>query len=140
MIDYLTAQPSGWAPPDLTPPLPPLSPPYLSADDAARYAHELIGDRRDAKYGGGIFKNGKGQYFATLPIKGKDGGFLWWLFLSTDSQGRVKHPEGYTCCALYLSHEADYEAIFQHYRGTPEALQTRINFFYSQSKIGRAHV
>lgn len=133
MIDYLTAQPSGWAPPDLTPPLPPLSPPYLSADDAARYAHELIGDRRDAKYGGGIFKNGKGQYFATLPIKGKDGGFLWWLFLSTDSQGRVKHPEGYTCCALYLSHEADYEAIFQHYRGTPEALQTRINFFYSQS-------
>lgn len=133
MTDYLTAQPSGWAPPDLRLPLPPLSPPFLSADDAARYAHELIGDRRDAKYGGGIIKNGKGQYFATHPIKGEDGELFHGLFLSTDSQGRLKHPEGYTCCAFYHSHEANYEENFKHYRGTPEALQTRINFFYSHN-------
>lgn len=133
MADYLTAQPSGWATPDVTLPLAPLSPPFLSADDAARYAHELIGDQRDVIYGGGILKNGKGHYFATLPIKGKDDDFFPWLFLSTDSQGRLKHPEGYTCCAFYRSNKADYEHTFQHYRGSTEALQSRINFFYSRS-------
>lgn len=32
--------------------LPQLSPGFPYADDAARYAHELIGDKRDVEYGG----------------------------------------------------------------------------------------
>ena len=49
--------------------LPTLSPPFVSADDAARFAHELIGDHRDCEYAGVILKNAEGRYFASRPEK-----------------------------------------------------------------------
>lgn len=52
----------GWAPPNVFVELPTLSPPFLSADDAARFAHELIGDHRDVQYGGAIVKNNLEQF------------------------------------------------------------------------------
>jgi len=36
-----------------------------------RAPHELTGDHRDVQYGGAIFKNKQGPYFATRPVKGR---------------------------------------------------------------------
>ena len=83
--------------------LPALSPPMISADDAARFAHEAIGNKRDKEYGGLILQGESGRFFATLPI----GGNLYvdfTLLLAVDAQGNFIHPDGYTCHGLYHSH------------------------------------
>ena len=66
-------------------PLPELSPAFLTADDAARYAHDLIGDQRDVEYGGVILRSTKGKYYATKPIKGQSRFFEPEKVLSTDA-------------------------------------------------------
>lgn len=48
--------------------LPSLSRGFLSADDAARHAHERIGARRDREYGGTILQRADGRYVATEPV------------------------------------------------------------------------
>lgn len=101
-------------------------------DDAARYAHELIGDRRNAAYGGCIVKNAKGHFYSTQPLKCEKGFFVPWSFLSTDAFGRLKHPDGFTCCAFYHSRDADYEEVQEHYGGSPEEVATRLDFFLSR--------
>ena len=70
-MDLSDIPPPGWAAPDVSVSLPTLSPPFVSADDAARFAHELIGDHRDVQYGGAILKDTQGQFFATRPVKGR---------------------------------------------------------------------
>lgn len=130
MTDQTTAS-SRWAPPDVVQKLPPLSPPFQSADDAARYAHELIGNSSNPSCGGCIVKNAKGHFFSTLPLKNEKGFFKPWSFLSTDSLGRLKHPDGFTCCAFYLSRGDDYEKAHESYGGSPEEVATRIDFFLS---------
>ena len=47
-----------------------LSPPFIGAHDAAVYAHEQIGSRRDRAYGGYILKDKDGRFFIT-PAPGK---------------------------------------------------------------------
>lgn len=90
----------GWAPPNVNVPLPTLSPPFLSPDDAARFAHELIGDHRDVQYGGAILKNKREQYFATRPVRGAPSLFRPERVMSTNPLGRFRHPPGYTCVAF----------------------------------------
>ena len=46
--------------------LPGLSPAFAYADDAARYVHELIGDRRDVEYGGVVLRRPDGQFFCDV--------------------------------------------------------------------------
>jgi hypothetical protein len=50
--------------------LPALSPPFISADDAALFAHEAIGNKRDKEYGGAILQHEGGRFYATLPFAG----------------------------------------------------------------------
>ena len=115
---------------DKTVQLPSLSPPFLSADDAARFAHQLIGDHRDVQYGGAILKNSLGQYFATRPVKAHGVLFKPERVMSTDSSGKFKHPPGYTCIAFYHSHADTYEQLQVLYEGWPiEDLFTRASFF-----------
>lgn len=52
-------------------PLPPLSAAFISADDAAYWAHEQIGSKRDREYGGAILKY-ENRYFATTPVPGEE--------------------------------------------------------------------
>nr|WP_019407938.1 DUF4329 domain-containing protein [Pseudomonas psychrophila] len=83
--------------------LPTLSPPYINPDDAARFAHELIGDHRDSEYGGVILKNAEGRYFASRPEKVVGETFNVTQFISTTASGQLLQPPGYTCYAFYNS-------------------------------------
>lgn len=120
----------GWAPPNVNVPLPTLSPPFLSPDDAARFAHELIGDHRDVQYGGAILKNKREQYFATRPVRGTPSLFRPERVMSTNPLGRFRHPPGYTCVAFYHSHADLYEQVHALYEDWPsEDIFKRVNFF-----------
>ncbi len=92
-------QPSG----SPAPPLPPLSRAFVSADDAAYWAHERIGDRRDREYGGMILKRGN-RYFATTPIPGASASFVPADVCAVGDDGKLILPAGYSCMAFYHSH------------------------------------
>ena len=84
---------------------PMLSPAFISADDAAVYAHDLIGNRQDKEYGGFILSK-DARFYATLPV-GSDGN----LFRPSDvlfraSNGDMEPPAGYVIEGLYHSHTA----------------------------------
>lgn len=93
--------------PPHTKPLPPLSPAFISADDAAYWAHEQIGNRRDREYGGAILKHGN-RYFATIPIPGQASTFTFNDIFSVEDDGKFILPAGYSCEAIYHSHPANY--------------------------------
>ena len=108
--------------------LPALSPAFVSADDAARYAHRLIGDFRNVEYGGAILKDAQGRYYATRPVRDQSGSFNPTRVISTDAQGLFITPAGYTCYALYHSHPSNYEELqraFKHW--STEEIQTAIS-------------
>lgn len=110
--------------------LPGLSPAFAYADDAARYVHELIGDRRDVEYGGVVLRRPDGQFFATLPVKGDEAGFNFEAVLSTDSRGDVQHPAGYHCVAFYHSHPNTFNTLRAWITSwSTEAIQTMNSFF-----------
>lgn len=90
-------------PPNVIGRLPTLSPPFVNPDDAARFAHELIGDHRDSEYGGVILKNAEGRYFASRPEKVVGETFNVTQFISTTAGGQPLQPPGYTCYAFYNS-------------------------------------
>ena len=116
--------------PNITTQLPPLSPAFFSPDDAARFAHHLIGDFRSAEYGGAILKDAQGFYYATRPVKGKTGAFDPTLVISTNSQGHFIQPPGYTCYALYHSHPDNYDALKRGFgRWTEAQVHVAVNFF-----------
>ena len=85
--------------------LPTLSPPFINPDDAARFAHELIGDHHDSDYGGVILKDAEGRYFASRPEKVVGDIFRATQFISSSASGQPLHPPGYTCHAFYQSRE-----------------------------------
>lgn len=97
--------------PNKTVQLPDLSPAFIEPDDAARFAHELIGDFREGEYGGLILKDAQGHYVATRPVRGKTNFFDPGLVLSINAQGKFVQPPGYTCYALYHSHPNNYDPI-----------------------------
>lgn len=118
------------AQPDITARLPDLSPAFVSPDDAARFAHHLIGDFRSAEYGGAILKDAQGFYYATRPVKGKTGAFDPTLVISTNPQGHFIQPPGYTCYALYHSHPDNYDALKRSFgRWTEAQIHIAVNFF-----------
>ncbi len=68
--------------------LPPLSRAFLSADDAARYAHEAIGGRRDRAFAGLVLKRSDGRYVVTEPVSGATSLFHFNSSYPLDRQGR----------------------------------------------------
>lgn len=82
--------------------LPALSPPFISADDAAYWAHTQIGSKRDREYGGAILKHA-GRYFATVPKPGATKQIALDSVLPI-SDGKPVLPADYTCSGFYHSH------------------------------------
>ncbi|MCU1763807.1 DUF4329 domain-containing protein [Pseudomonas sp. 14P_8.1_Bac3] len=93
------------------PELPELSPPFISADDAARFAHEAIGNKRDKEYGGLILQGEGGRFFATQPIAGDEMRFDVKALLATDAKGLLMHPAGFKCQGIYHSHPDGREYV-----------------------------
>lgn len=114
---------------------PPLSPAFISADDAARWAHEAIGRRRDVEYGGVILKRGS-RYYATQPIPDRRMVFDHGLLLAKDSEGNFIAPEGYVAEAFYHSHPADavqIRAMFPSF--TADQAQLFNNFYSTADQL-----
>lgn len=117
-------------PPNTIGRLPTLSPPFVSPDDAARFAHELIGDHRDADYAGVILKNAEGRYFASRPEKVRGGKFNVTQFISSNTSGQLMQPQGYTCHAFYNSRRHVLETEQTTFAGgTKEEVLYLANFF-----------
>ncbi|WP_460951828.1 DUF4329 domain-containing protein [Pseudomonas marginalis] len=128
--------------------LPPLSPPFVTPDDAARWAHERIARHsRDREYGGAIFKRG-GRFYATEPVPDQHVMFDHTLILPTDKNGDFVLPEGYMGEAYYHSHPLDPDevarqnpgmtgsqvVIFQSLFSIPD-----MRFIVEHRKTARAH-
>lgn len=110
--------------------LPELSPAFLTADDAARYAHDLIGDQRDAEYGGVILLRTNGKYYATKPIKGQSRFFEPEKVLSTDDKGHFIQPAGFVCYGFYHSHPLNFAEIKGYFTDwSKEDAVTSLSFF-----------
>ncbi|VVO56450.1 hypothetical protein PS862_00584 [Pseudomonas fluorescens] len=100
--------------PALSPPLVPttdagwpvLSPAFLSADDAACYVHERIGNKRDCEYGGYIFQRVDQRFVASEPMESLSSPLAFGLFYPTDGKGHPIVPKGHVVHARYASHKA----------------------------------
>ena len=82
---------------------PALSPAFISPDDAAVYAHDLIGSRRDEEYGGFILSKDH-YHYATLPVSSEGSLFHPSDVLARSPSGDMVPPEGYVIEGLYHSH------------------------------------
>ena len=112
------------------------SKPHISADDAARFAHELIGNKRDREYGGMILLRDDGRFVATEPLAAKGDRFDFKRLLAVDAQGRFLHPEGFKCHALYRSHPnggAELKAANPAF--TDEQIEVIVSFFTERDKL-----
>jgi len=96
---------------------PGLSPVFVLADDAARYAHELIGSRREREYIGLILQNAQQRFIATLPQANPAGRFDLSRVFAVDSAGvPTELPEGLSLYGLYSS-RARSETVGQTWEG-----------------------
>ncbi|KMT55864.1 DUF4329 domain-containing protein [Pseudomonas fildesensis] len=122
---YRTTRASGF-----NPVLPPLSPPFISADDAARWAHTFIlRQPLDKEYGGAILKRG-GRFFATQPIPDREITFDHRILLPTDAAGDFIMPAGYTGEAYYHSHPNNPEETKrQNPSFTSDQVSTLLSFY-----------
>lgn len=84
---------------------PALSPAFITPDDAAVYAHDLIGSRRDKEYGGFILSKDH-HHYATLPVSSEGSLFRPSDVLERSPEGDMLPPEGYVIEGLYHSHTA----------------------------------
>lgn len=110
--------------------LPGLSPDFLSADDAARYVHALIDHTHAKECGGLILKAEDGKYVATLPFFTETDEYNPYRLLPVDETGKLSHPPGFICYALYHSHTNDYEpSPAKNDLREIAALYTRDSFF-----------
>lgn len=87
-------------------PWPTLSPAFLSADDAARYVHKQIGNRRDRQYAGYIFQRFDNRFIATEPLEGGIESLSLGQLYPRDNEGRPVFPIDHAQAGRYVSHEA----------------------------------
>lgn len=109
-----------------------VGPAFTQPDDAARWAHNQIGTRRDKEYGGLILKRGN-RYFATHPGSGAHAMFDFYSILAADEQDNFIAPHGYECHALYHSHPADAGQIRQFNPSFTADQVELFNSFYSNA-------
>ena len=109
-----------------------VGPAFIHPDDAARWAHNQIGTRRDNEYGGLILKRGN-RYFATHPAKGEHRVFDFYTILAADEDDNFIAPHSYECHALYHSHPADADQIRQFNPGFSADQVELFNSFYSNA-------
>ncbi|MFP3516022.1 hypothetical protein SB766_07465 [Pseudomonas sp. SIMBA_077] len=116
--------------PNITGRLPTLGPSFVNPDDAARFAHELIGDHRGKNYYGVILKNAQDRYIPSRPIKADDNISSYTQCMSTNAKGELLHPAGYTCYAFYSSRVHQLAIEQTSFQGAAnEELIYQANFF-----------
>jgi hypothetical protein len=87
-------------------PWPSLSRAFLSADDAARYAHEQVGIRRDRQFAGYVFQRRDKRFVVTEPQEGDIDVLGQKQLYPRDNRGRPVFPDDHVLHARYVSHVA----------------------------------
>ena len=85
---------------------PALGPAFINLDDAAYWAHQQIGDKRDVEYGGYIFQRKDQRFVASEPMKSGANTLAYGLFYPTDNRGLSIFPEDHVLQARYGSRKA----------------------------------
>ncbi|RON44062.1 hypothetical protein [Pseudomonas frederiksbergensis] len=112
---------------------PALGPAFISADDAAYWAHRQIAQTRDRACGAVIVQSGDGQYRATFPVPGKHKLFFDFddLLTKAPASRHFVVPEGYVGVAYFVSHAADHaETRRVHPDWTEEQITLYLGFFF----------
>lgn len=91
--------------------LPTLSPTFISADDAAYWAHRRINHAAQWEFGGVILQNEQGLFRATEPRRGETLQFQVESVLPVDKVGYPLAPKGFKVAAIYHSREAIHEQM-----------------------------
>ena len=85
-------------------PAPVLSPSFLTADDAARYAHERIGNQRDFEFSGYILQRQDQRFVVTEPLDNyKFGRFTPGAIYPADASGKAVLPDQHVLHGVYAS-------------------------------------
>ena len=116
--------------------LPPVGPGFISMDDAARYAHEQVGDKRDQEYGGVILQSLADElFYATDPIEGGGNFFDVTTVLNRDSDKQYLHPDGYRCVADFHSHPDFFTEYKENHPDFSDRRIKALNSFYSEADL-----
>ncbi|KAB2523600.1 DUF4329 domain-containing protein [Pseudomonas sp. GXM4] len=111
--------------------LPPLSPAFLTEEDAAYWVHTRIPLNPDKEYGSVILLRPDGKLLATSPIAGQATGFDFGTIVQTDVLGGMLHPLGYRCVASVHSHPPIHAEFRNGNRRQDETLLRLFMSFYS---------
>lgn len=107
---------------------PALSPAFISADDAAVHAHELIDAVRNGVVYGGFILSQNHQFFATLPQAGGQHTFNPAQVLSLSPEGDFVPMAGYAIEGIYHSNTSMYRVPW----AVHEESEMQDNFFSIQ--------
>lgn len=111
---------------------PALSPAFLSADDAARYAHQQVGLRRDRRYGSCIFKRYDGRFVVSQPVPIASDFVDCRLLYPQNAQGKAVFPQQHVLYSLFYSHVAlsmiDVQAVANRRWNQEDAATSLIMF------------
>ncbi|MGY2293304.1 DUF4329 domain-containing protein [Pseudomonas sp. SDO528_S397] len=108
------------------------SPAFIQSDDAARYAHERIGARRQVEFGSVILQRSSDRLFvASEPVAGNATSFDWTLLLDrAGPAGDFIDPPGYRIVASLHSHpDAQASTRNNNPKWTPQQARTFVSFF-----------
>lgn len=105
--------------------IPSLSPAFISADDAAVYAHELIAAIKNGIVYGGFILARQNRYYATLPHAGSSTSFDPADVLSLSDEGLFLPIQGYTIEGMYHSNTSIQRMPWQVH----EESELQDNFF-----------
>ncbi|MBF6035516.1 DUF4329 domain-containing protein [Pseudomonas sp. P155] len=111
--------------------LPPVSPAFLSEEDAAYWVHTRIPLNPDKEYGSVILLRPDGKFLATSPIPGEATRFDFGTIVPTDARGDMLHPLGYRCIASVHSHPPIHDQFRNGNRRQDENLLRLFMSFYS---------
>ena len=112
--------------------LPPLSPGFLTEEDAAYWVHTRVPLDSDREYESAILLRPDGRFVATLPIAGEATSFDFGAIIATDALGAMLHPPGYRCIANVHSHPALHGQVRNAHLRQDEMLVRLFIGFYSQ--------
>lgn len=107
-------------------PVPHLGPAFVTDHDAAHWAHQQIGNRRETVFGGLVFKRDDGMYLPSVPVAGTATAFDFQSdLLKVDANRNFLAYEGHSVHALYSSRGEDgtrRSAQIQHWTGAQRRL------------------
>jgi hypothetical protein len=110
--------------------MPPLSPAFLTEEDAAYWVHNRIPLKPEREYGSVILLRPDGRFVASSPIPGEVTRFDFGSIIEVDASGNYVHPLGYKCVANLHCHAPLYEeASKANPRQDEKLLRLFINFF-----------